>query len=121
MRIPAIAVPLAAALLAFRPAEAAPTLKFQSSGDYVKLCGLAEPGGDCRQGFVEANNWVRFNSEVRMCEPDLKTSLGSKEYIASVNEEINGAVGWLKQNPEAASLDYVQSLGHALIALYACK
>jgi hypothetical protein len=121
MRIPAIAVPVAAALMALGPADAAPPAKFQSTGDFMNLCGGAQPGGDCRQAFVAANNWVRFNSDARMCEPDQKTSFGSGEYAASVNAEIGGAVSWLKQHPESVSLDYVQSLGHALLALYACK
>lgn len=108
-------------MMVIGPAEAAPTAKFQSAGDYMKLCGAAEPDGDCREAFVDANNWVRFNSDVRMCEPDQKTSFGSSDYTASVNGEISGAIGWLQLHPESVSLDYVQSLGRALIALYACK
>ncbi|HWY63095.1 MAG TPA: hypothetical protein VNW15_14430 [Rhizomicrobium sp.] len=120
MRIPALAVPVVV-MMVFGPAEAAPTPKFQSADDYMKLCGVARPGGDCKEAFMEANNWVRFNSDARVCEPDQKTSFGGSEYDASVSEEIGGAIGWLKQHPESVSLDYVQSLGHALVALYACK
>jgi hypothetical protein len=121
MRIPAIARFVAAALMAIGPAQAASMPKFQSAGDYMRLCGVAQPGADCRQAFVQANDWVRFNSDTALCVPDQKTSFGSREYDAAVNLEVISLIGWLKQNPESVSLDYVKSLGQGLIALYPCK
>ena len=111
----------AAALLGLARAEAAPTPKFQSTDEYVRQCAAAQPGADCKEVFVEANNWVRFNSDARICAPDEKQSFGSREYDAAVNAEVTSLIGWLKQNPEAVSLDYVKSLGQGLIALYSCK
>jgi hypothetical protein len=95
--------------------------KFQSSGDYMRLCASGQTSADCAQVFVEANNWVRFNSDARLCLPDEKTSFGSREYAAAMNEEAANVIGWLKDNPKSAGLDYVQSVGQGLIALYACK
>jgi hypothetical protein len=117
-----ISIPFfAAALWGFVPSSAAPLLKFQSTADYMRLCGVAEPGADCRQAFVQANNWVRFNSDTRICAPDEKESFGSQAYNAAVNGEVASLIGWLKQNPGSVSLDYVRNLGEGLIALYACK
>lgn len=127
MRIPILAAAMMIALgAAGDPAWAAPAgagrlLNYQSTDDYMRLCGVREPGADCKQAFVQANNWVRFNSDARLCTPDLKTGFGSREYAAAVDEEIGSLTVWLKDNPQAVSLDYVQSLGRGLIALYACK
>jgi hypothetical protein len=119
MRIPILFV--AAALSGFPPASAAPLLKFQSTGDYMHQCGVAQPGADCRQAFVQASNWVRFNSDARICAPDEKQSFGSPDYDAAVNGEVASLIAWLKQNAGSVSLDYVRNLGEGLIALYACQ
>ena len=112
---------VAAALWGLPPAGAAPLLKFQSTADYIRQCGVAQPGADCRQVFILANNWVRFNSDTRICAPDEKESFGSQAYNAAVDGEVASLIGWLKQNPSSVSLDYVRNLGEGLIALYACK
>ena len=119
MRIAVLVLFAAAALMG--PGAAAPLLKFQSTQDYIQLCGIAQPGGDCREGFVAANSWVRFNSDTQLCMPDQKQSFGSREFEASVDAEVAGVIGWLNQHPEFISLDYARSLGEGLIALYACK
>jgi hypothetical protein len=124
MRIPPLILGFAAALVPAVlavAALAAPAPKFQSSADYVRGCAVARPEAACKEAFARANNWVRFNSDAQLCAPDLKTSFGSPEYDAAVDGEINAVTGWLKQNPDAAGLDYVQSLGRGLIAVYACK
>lgn len=108
-------------VLAAAPAFAAGPLKFPSSEEYVRICAGGAADNDCKTGFVAASNWVRFNSDTSLCLPDLKTSYGSKEFDAAVNSEIGGVAAWLKGHPESAHLDYVQSLGEGLIALYACK
>ena len=100
---------------------AATTPKFSSTADYMQLCGANQTGTECKEVFVEANNWVRFNSDAKLCLPDEKTSFGGKEYNAAMAAEAGGVIGWLKQNPGAAGLDYVQSVGQGLIALYGCK
>ena len=88
MQIAALAFIAAAALMA--PGAAAPLLKFHSTQDYIQLCGVAQPGGDCREGFVAANSWVRFNSDTQLCMPDQKQSFGSREFEASVDAEEAG-------------------------------
>jgi hypothetical protein len=95
--------------------------KFQSSAEYMQACAGGQSEGDCRQAFVAANNWVRFNSDAKLCLPDEKTSFGSREYAAAMNDEAVRVIGWLKDNPKSAGLDYVQSVGQGLIALYTCK
>jgi hypothetical protein len=119
MRIAALVLIAAAALIA--PGQAAPLLKFQSTQDYIRLCGVAQPVSDCRAGFVAANSWVRFNSDTQLCLPDQKQSFGSPEFNKAVDAEVAGVIGWLNQHPEFISLDYARSLGEGLIAVYGCK
>ncbi len=95
--------------------------KFQSSTDYMQHCTSSQTNADCRQVFVEANNWVRFNSDAKLCLPDEKTSFGSREYAAAMSDEAAQVISWMKDNPKSAGLDYVQGVGQGLIALYTCK